>query len=107
MKIVLMNEMTEPTLQLITKILAEELDVSENELIDKLLQDGRQHYKGDSYWEEDFFAECYTEGSILGFCRMLCEFDDESLFIKYGLNAEEIKLLREGLKDIEKEETED
>lgn len=87
--------MNESTQQIITRIIAKEFDVAEDEILDKLFQEGVQHYDGDSYWEEEFFAKHYVIGYISGYRKFLCNHDDEMLAKMYGLTAEEIKQLRE------------
>ena len=71
------------------------MDVAEDEILDKLFQEGVHHYDGDSSWEEGFFAKHYVKGYISGYRESLCKCDDEMLAKIYGLTAEEIKQLRE------------
>lgn len=77
------------------RAIAKRMNIKEGEVLDALFREGLERSTEDSEWGTNFFATLYLKASIDSFFIIVSYKDNEFLHDKYGLNDDEIALIRD------------
>lgn len=89
------SNISEEAQHITIRAMAKNMNIKEDEVLDTLFREGLERSKEDSEWGTNFFATIYLKASIESFFRIVRYSNNEYLYDEYGLNDDEIALIRD------------